>query len=153
MASGADPKQPHYNPIFDRLAPAPNAKENIRGLLAYGLYKVAKREWAQAIWEKEQRKPTQAELDAYATTWTDSLLEGLQERADSSLAVFGNVAVAEATPAIREEALRGTTAKAIGTSVIANAVYTILLIAFAVILYLAGIDIVGFVQKFRPPNG
>lgn len=61
--------------------------------------------------------------------------------------------MAEATPAIREEALRGTTAKAIGTSVIANAVYTILLIAFAVILYLAGIDIVGFVQKFLPPNG
>lgn len=153
MTSGADRGAPHYNPIFDRLAPAPNAKENIRGLIAYGLYKVAKREWAQGIWEREARKPTQAELDAYARTWTDSLLEGLHERADSSLAGFGNVAVAEAMPSIREDALRGTTGKAITTSVIANAVYTLILILVAVILYLASIDLVGFVQKFRPPNG
>jgi hypothetical protein len=153
MSSVDRPEAQRYNPIFDRLAPSPNAEENIRGLIAYGLYKVAKREWAQGIWERENRKPSQVELDAYAATWTESLQKGLQERADSSLANFGKVVIDEATPGIREDALRGTTGKAISTSVVANAVYTLILIAVAIILYLAGIDIVGFVQKFRPPSG
>ncbi|WP_244536895.1 hypothetical protein [Methylobacterium brachiatum] len=122
-------------------------------MIAYGLYKVAKREWAKGIWETEGRKPTDDELNAYARTWTPSRLEGLQDQADSSLAGFANTAVAAAAPAIREDALRGTTGQAIRTSVIANGVYTLILILVAVILYLAGIDIVGFVQKFRPPNG
>ncbi|MGX9982012.1 hypothetical protein ACTHAX_19920 [Methylobacterium fujisawaense] len=131
--------------------PVGNAEGNAPGLIAYGLYKVAKREWVEGIRARHGRGPTAEELDAYAATWTDSMLTGLRERADSTLAAFGNVVVSEATPSIREDALRGSTGKAISTSIAANALYTLILIALALILAWSGVDLIGLVQKAKPP--
>ncbi len=153
MNGGSSPEPPRYNPIFEYFVPADRADDNVRGLIAYGLYKIAKREWSQGIPIRQGRQPNAAEREAYIATWTSSRLAGLEQQADATLAAFGSAVVEAAAPGIREDALRGTTSKAIGTSVAANAIYTLVLIAFALILYLAGIDLIGFVQKFRPPGG
>lgn len=153
MIGGSKPEAPRYNPIFEHFVPANRANDNVRGLIAYGLYKIAKREWSQSIQDRHARQPTPEEREAYIATWTPSRLAGLEQQADVTLAAFGSAVVDAATPDIREDALRGTTSKAIGTSVSANGVYTLILIVFALILYLAGIDLIGFVQKFRPPGG
>ncbi|KMO18952.1 hypothetical protein [Methylobacterium platani] len=150
MAAGVDEKQPRYNPIFERFVPPDRADENVRGLIAYGLYKIAKREWAQGLQERLGRQPTPEEQDAYIATWTDSRLRGLEQQADATLAAFAETVVTEATPAIREDALRGTSGKSIGLSIAANAIYTLILIALALVLAWGGIDLIGLLQKARP---
>ncbi len=153
MADGARPEPPRYNPIFERFVPAEQADENVPGLIAYGLYKIAKREWAQQIQEREGRQPTPDEQAAYIATWTESRLRGLEQQADSTLAAFGEVVVNAATPGIREDAIRGTSGKSIRLSIAANFIYTLLLIAVALILKWSGIDLIGLLEKARPSGG
>ncbi len=93
---------------------------------------------------------TPEEQDAYIATWTDSRLRGLEQQADATLAAFAETVVTEATPAIREDALRGTSGKSIGLSIAANAIYTLILIALALVLAWGGIDLIGLLQKARP---
>lgn len=58
-----------YNPIFERLVIEPTDGE-VLGVIAYGAYKKAKWEWAQEVFRKEGRPPTDAERKAYIATWT-----------------------------------------------------------------------------------
>lgn len=152
MAVDADTGKPRYNPIFERFVPPDKADENVRGLIAYGLYKIAKREWAQSLQERLGRQPTSDEQDAYIATWTESRLRGLEQQADATLAAFAEIVVAEATPAIRENALRGTSGKSIWLSISANAIYTLILISLALVLAWSGIDLIGLLQKVRPAS-
>ncbi|MGA0595431.1 hypothetical protein [Enterovirga sp. CN4-39] len=137
------PEQPPpYNPIFTRFVELERGgDEQIQGLIAYGLYKVAKREWVRGISEVSGLKPTETQLADYAATWTESRLKGLEDQAQNALARFAEVVVEENTPSIREEALRGTSWKSIGTSIAANFIYTLLLIAIVVLLRVAGVDL------------
>jgi hypothetical protein len=42
--------EPHYNPIFERFVdPDRPEVEQLPGIVAYGLYKIAKREWASEL--------------------------------------------------------------------------------------------------------
>jgi hypothetical protein len=46
--SGPDPQNAEYNPIFEKLVDeAGVGTATVSGLVAYGLYKNSKREWAQ----------------------------------------------------------------------------------------------------------
>jgi len=58
------PSEHHYNKIFERLVGdiEDGGDANLRGLLAYGFYKVAKREWVAQSREKNGNPPTGAEL-------------------------------------------------------------------------------------------
>lgn len=153
MTGNAEAGQPRYNPIFERFVPPDKADENVRGLIAYGLYKIAKREWTQRLQERTGRQPTSEERDAYIATWTDSRLRGLEQQADATLAAFAGTVIVEATPSIREDALRGTSGKSIGLSIAANAIYTLILIALALVLAWSGIDLIGLLQKARASSG
>lgn len=142
---------PSYNPIFERLVPS-GTDLDMQGLVAYGLYKVAKREWAAQIWDTQRRPPTEEELRAYILTWTPSRLDGLRQQAEGALATFSADVIQAETPAIREEALRGTTASALKNAIYGNAAYTILLILFVLILSWAGVDLLGLLEKAKPPK-
>ena len=56
-----------YNQTFEKLVPDAEPSD-LEGIVAYGLYKIAKREWAREIGERAQRNPTDAELAAYVAT-------------------------------------------------------------------------------------
>lgn len=142
-------REPSYNPVFERLVPIGNDLE-IRGLVAYGLYKVAKREWAAQIWETHRRAPTEDELRAYILTWTLSRLDGLRQQAEGALASFSTDVIQAEIPGIREEALRGTTGSAIRNAIYGNAAYTVVLITFVLILSWAGVDLLGLLEKAKP---
>jgi hypothetical protein len=80
MSGGDPPATDHeddgYNPIFERLVDPPDGELLVEGFIAYGLYKIAKREWVSEFRARERRKPTDAELDSYVSTWTASQLQG-----------------------------------------------------------------------------
>ncbi|WP_194164507.1 hypothetical protein [Microvirga thermotolerans] len=134
--------EPEYNPIFGRLVNSEGPEvEQLSGLVAYGLYKVAKREWAADLRRRHQRGPTPEELHAYILTWTESRIRGLEEQAESVLGNFATSVVEDNTPKIREDALKGTSTRAIVLSIVANALYTLLLIGILIILRVSGVDL------------
>jgi len=133
---------PRYNPIFSRFVPEDASEsDQLRGLIAYGFYKIAKREWVIQRTAQSGQPPTPQELDAYTGTWTESRLKGLEQQATGTLLQYAESIVDSATPSIREEALRGTTAKSIMLSITANFVYTALLILLLILLRFAGVDL------------
>jgi hypothetical protein len=149
------PKSDH-NPIFSRFVQAnsPDSVEKLEGLVAYGLYKSAKREWAEAIWEREKRKPTHDELAAYISAWTPALLQGKEHEARAVLAAYADAVVEAAKPGIREEAflaaLKGNIWKVLGIGLLTNLIYTVFLIAIVLVLQWAGVDLLGLMEKLKP---
>jgi small-conductance mechanosensitive channel len=140
--------EPEYNPIFGRLVNSEGPEvEQLSGLVAYGLYKVAKREWAADLGRRKGRPPNQEELNAYILTWTDSRIRGLEEQAETVLGNFAASVVEDSTPKIREDALKGTNARAITLSIISNALYTLLLIATLIILRISGVDLLSILTS------
>ena len=144
------PEPQAYNPIFERFVPIDGTGDRIGGLVAYGLYKIAKREWAAEVWRIEGRAPSEQELAAYIRSWTASRLDGLQQQADNTLATFSDTVIQDATPRIREDVLKGTTRSAILTSMAANFFYTLALIAAVLVLSWAGVDVLGLFEKLKP---
>jgi hypothetical protein len=121
-------------------------------LIAYGLYKIAKREWATDLYERERRTPTDADLANYARSWTPSMIEGKIAEAGAILSAYADNVVQAATPAIEKAALQGSLGRAIGYGIAANLAYTLLLVVFVVILKLYGVDILGLAEKIGPPS-
>ena len=124
----------------------------VTGLLAYSLYKVAKREWATEQWETRQARPTPEEMTAYTKTWTRSLVDAKLAEAESMLAAYAEAVIIDATPRIREDAVRGTFGKDLLTALAAAFIYTLLLIGAAAILEFAGVDIEGIIGKVHALN-
>ena len=92
--ASAPGKPGSFNPIFGQFVPAGAADPDLlRGLVAYGLYKIAKQEWASALWKTENRVPTHDELAACVRTWTASSVEGARERAEMILADYASTVV------------------------------------------------------------
>ena len=82
-------------------------------------------------------------------TWTAFNVDGARERAESILADYASSVVESATPDIQKDALRGSAWRAIGFSVAANVLYTLLLIFVVVILKFSGVDLLGLAEKIR----
>lgn len=140
-----------YNPLFDTFVKdGASKRERLQGLVAYALYKQAKREWAA----KRATKPTEAELTAYVETWTSSQsrLDGLTEQAGRILDAFGDDFVQAARPGIREEAIRGSFGKAVWSSVLGTFGYSLGLLGLLLILKFFGVDILGLAEKIGPDN-
>jgi hypothetical protein len=133
-----------YNIILERFYD--QDEDQVRGLIAYGLYKVAKREWATQFHVDHQRLPTEAEVRVYHATWTDSVIASKRAEADVILASYADEVVNSVKPGIVEEALRGSTGAAIRTNLLSNFIYTLLLIGAVVILEWSGVDLLSIAQ-------
>lgn len=138
-APGSDAPDDHYNPIFERLYDREGGR--LAGFVAYGIYKIAKREWAADIREQHGRAPNQDELKHYIGTWTLSRLDGLRQEADQALGRYAEEVVEEARPQILREALQGSFWRSVGASITAATLYTLILIALAVIAAVMGVDL------------
>ena len=136
-----------YNDIYERLVD--NEPNQIRGLVAYGLYKAAKRQWVQQHRQANNRSPTPGEIKAYVATYTPAIVDGLQNQADSVLAAFGDQVVKEARPAIVEDVLRGSFWKAVLTGLFTNFAYTVILLLVVWVLARSGVDILGIAKTGR----
>ena len=137
---------PSFNPIFEQIACDETGEPQLIGLVAYGLYKQVKREWARQVWQEQRRPPTKAELDLYTKSWTPSRLEGLLEEAQSGSARFGSSVVEQQRQTIINEALQGSFIKSVASSITGAFFYTLLLIGFAVVLAIAGVDILAILK-------
>ena len=97
-----------YNPIFEQLVDGDHDQESeLIGIIAYGLYKQAKREWSSEIRSQKQRGPNNDELKAYVASWTDSRIDGLRTEAAEILASFSGYVIENERPNILKDALRG----------------------------------------------
>lgn len=149
--SGGDEEEPSYNPIFERLVglSGEDGIPHLEGLIAYGLYKTAKRERVAEFWQREDRTPSQAELDAYTTTWTQTQLDNLTARSRQVLSAFASSTLEAEEPRILRRALRGSFWRSVWPSMLGALLYTLLLIALAIVLNRAGIDIMGIFERSR----
>lgn len=129
--------------IFERLVEDEN--DDIHGFVAYGIYKRAKREWVSQFETENGRLPEAKEVDAYVSSWTPQVIQNAQDAASSALAAYADEAIVQAKPGIVEEALKGTWIKSVLQSMLAAVLYTIALLAVAVTLKAAGIDLLGIV--------
>ncbi|MDP1630383.1 MAG: hypothetical protein Q8L66_03055 [Caulobacter sp.] len=127
--------------MYERLVDQGDNK--VQGFIAYGLYKTAKREWVRKFEADHGRAPRPAEVGAYVSAYTPQTIDAFAAQASGVLAQFANGVVSDARPEIVEEALRGTLLKSIAQGMAANAIYTIVLIAVAMILAAAGVDLLG----------
>ncbi len=126
--------------------------DQLRGILAYGLYKKAKAEWMQGIWKAKDRAPTEDELRLYHDTWTQTSIDAMSNRADSALAAFGERVVDEATAGILRDALRGSFRRAVLSSILGLFLFALILVGVAFGFYYLGVDVAGVLQKITPPK-
>lgn len=129
--------QKDYNPLFETFVQKGQSEHAIlTGVVAYGLYKHSKREWAEAIREQHKRGPTSEELDQYVATWTPSQIESKKSQAVNILASYAGSVIQSERPKILTEALRGRFWVGVWQSVLGAAIFTIALLAlFLVLLY------------------
>ncbi len=140
------PVPTQYNNVFERFV-GQNDMSDIIGIVAYGIYKNAKREWATSFRQEYARAPTQDELRAYHATWTPAQIQSARNSAAQVMTEYAATVIEEEEPKILREALKGAFWKSIWQSIFANFLYTLMLVGAAIILTKAGIDILGMLVK------
>src|SRR5918993_5304758 len=79
------------DPVFPRFfTNGEEPQHKLVGLIAYGLYEEARREWVDAFKSREGRYPMPEELRSYETSWTSSRLDGLKNAAVQILASYAD---------------------------------------------------------------
>jgi hypothetical protein len=142
------PNDPEYNPIFETLVGrVDEGQETIIGIVAYSLYKLAKREWFAEFRERTGRGPTDEEIRAYQKMWTPSLLEGKRSEAVQIIASFSQDVVEKARPAILEGIFRGNATRTVGLNIFSSFIYTLLVLGIVVVIVVTGWDIPALLQR------
>ncbi len=137
-----------YNRIFEQLVgQGSEAGTNLAGLVAYGLYKVSKREWVSEFRQRKGRSPNGEELTEYTRTWTSTRLNGVRDAASQALVGYADYVTEKARPEILRDALKGRFWQDIIKNMMASFFYTVLLILIAIVLAKAGIDLIGIFKS------
>jgi hypothetical protein len=75
---------PDQDPIFNKLV---THDKDLPGLVAYGLYCLTRRDWAEQFNKKHQRQPSETETDAFMTgETTERRLADYRSLADKQIA-------------------------------------------------------------------
>jgi transposase-like protein len=134
-----------YNTLYERFVD--QGGDTVQGYVAYGLYKNAKREWVRSFEATHGRSPERNEVDAHVAGYTPQMISALEAQAKSILVEFADGAITSAKPGIVQDALRGSAWRSIGQSIAANALYTLILIVLAAVLFFAGVDLLGIQRQ------
>src|SRR5215470_6818403 len=86
-------RQPPFDAIFPQLVNKDSPGQKLLGLIAYGLYQDARREWISEFRRREDHYPLAEELGAYERSWTASRLEALENAAAQLLAAYTDAVV------------------------------------------------------------
>lgn len=128
-----------YSQVFEKLVDgADDGHNEMIGLLAYGLYKAAKREWIVDHLEKNGVRPNAKECKAHADSQTPTILEGFRSQASEALAAYASAVVEEAKPGIQNEALQGSFMKAFVPSLAASFAFAAIIALLVVIAAVGG---------------
>lgn len=128
-----------YNRLFETLVDSDD--DEVHRLIAYGLYKIAKREWVQAFPGQHGRAPNDQESALYTAVWTPAMVDGKRGEATEVLDRYAFRIVERERPTIVEQALRGRISTTILLNVASAFLYTLLLIAVVAVLRRAGVDL------------
>lgn len=136
--------EPDYNRVFERfVGEGDDGMSDIIGIVAYGIYKNAKREWATHFRQTYGRAPNSDDLRAYHATWTPAQIQSARNSAAQVMAEYADSVISAEEPRILRDAVKGSFWPSVWTSIFSNALYTIGLIVLAVILARAGVDLIG----------
>jgi hypothetical protein len=137
------PKSP-FDPIFPRLvSEGEGTGQKLIGLLAYGLYHDAKREWISDFQAREGHYPSDKDLREYELSWTASRLEALQNAAAQLITSYTDSVVSQAEMQILRNALMGGGSRwAVGALL-----YTFIMIGVVFGLASSGIDLVRLLER------
>ena len=142
------------DPIFPRFFT--NGEEphhKLVGLIGYGLYEEARREWVDAFKGREKRYPTPAEVRAYETSWTSSRLEGLKNAAVQILSSYGDSVAREIETQALRGALKGSLFRSVVHWLFSAMVFGAAVWGSLIAASRAGLDPVGaFLGSLQPPQ-
>ncbi len=137
-----------YNRVFEKfVGDGEDGMSDIVGIVAYGIYKNAKREWAMEFRQTYGRPPSADDLRAYHATWTPAQIQSARNSAAQVMTAYADSVISTEEPRILREAVKGSFWPAVGTSIFSNALYTLALIAIAIVLARAGIDLLGLLSS------
>jgi hypothetical protein len=148
------PQRAPVDPIFPRFfKDGQDAQQKVLGLIAYGLYEEARREWADDFRARDGRYPSEDELRGYERSWTASRLDGLKNGAAQILASYADTIAAHVETQTLRGALRGGFIRNVGLWLLSAVLFTLAALGFFVALSRAGVDPVGaFYGLARPPG-
>lgn len=137
------PKIEVHNRIFERLIDEnPDDEHILVGVVAYFYYKAAKREWIEDYCQRRDAPPSDAELRAYISSWTDMRIAGVREQANAALTSYASYILDQERPKIVEETLKSRSFwRYAFVACFGAGLWTVVLIVFAVILKLSHIDL------------
>lgn len=137
------PPDHYYNTVFEQLvSEAEPGEKQLVGLVAYGLYKLSKREWVLDHKSEHGAKPSDADHKAYAKSQTSIILDGYRSQATEIVATYASTVLENERPKIVTDALRGSFMRSFWPSLAAA-------VAFAAILSL--IVIIAAINGFGLP--
>lgn len=132
----------YYNPIFEKLVPnADQHEELLIGLVAYGLYKVSKREWVVGFRERHGRAPNDAEYRAHVDSHTGVVLDGYKSQATDIVGVYAAAVLESEKPKIERDALKGSFSRSFWPSFWASMAFTAVLVMLVLIASTLGVGL------------
>jgi hypothetical protein len=136
-----EPHEPdYYNAVFERLVDAAqNDADKLIGIVAYGLYKIGKRQWIVQFRREFGRRPTDTEVRAHGKTQVETVLDGYRTQAASIVAAYTGTVLDSERPKIVAEARKGSFKQSFWPSYVASAAFAATLAILAFVLYWTGI--------------
>jgi hypothetical protein len=149
----AHPKAP-LDPIFPRFfKDGEDSGQKLLGLIAYGLYEEARREWADDFRAREGRYPSEEELRAYERSWTGSRLDGLKNAAIQILASYADTIATQVETQALRGALRGGFFRDIGRWLLSAVVFVLAALGLVIALSRSGVDLAEIFHSLARPPG
>lgn len=148
------PQQPSapVDPIFPRFfKDSDDQQPKLVGLIAYGLYEEARREWVDTLKAREGRYPNLDELRAYESSWTASRLDGLKNAAIQILASYADTISSEVETQALHRALRGGFIKGVVRWMVSAVLFLAAVLALFVALSRAGLDPIASYRSLLQP--
>ena len=143
---------PPFDPVFPRLVDeGGRPQEKIIGLLAYGLYQEAKRDWISEFFLREKRYPNIDELRSYELSWTTSRLEALHNAAAQLIAAYTDTVVGQSEKEILRSALKGSFWRSVWRWVVGALIYTATVVASIIALNKLGVDWASMFRDLAAP--
>lgn len=133
-------QSPDYNTVFEQLVgEADPADRQLIGLVAYGLYKISKREWVVTYREQNGGgKPSEDERRGHAMGQTQTILDGYRSQANEIVAGYANSILEAERPRILREALKGSFWRSFWPSFLASFAFASALSIVVIIAALMG---------------
>lgn len=159
-----DSEAPRYNRVYENLV---QSNDDLVGLVAYSLYKQHKRDWLISFEETHGSRPSNAELEAFLLgVLVPEQIAKYRQAAAEALVDYAQASVAAEEPRIREEAISQRVSglavsveraaawyRQVPAGIASALVYTLVLIAFLLVLRYAGVDLASIIDQIERPAG